>query len=183
MLTHAILAITLVILIAAAILKVWLSYPKKLTPSSKEIEWTSNAELNLSTVNMVKEPLNTLAVSHKVPLKRQVYTMGSSNRPIDFDDTSLLLASEFVSINQCDVVNIKKSNETQSCIQPAIPTCNVESPAVCSAPSVVHCAPVVEETKYYCAPSYDYSSYSSSSHDSSNSYDSSSSSSSNSSSD
>lgn len=167
MLTHTILAITLVILIAAAILKVWLSYPKKLTPSSKEIEWTSNAKLNLSTVNMVKEPLNTLAVSHKAPLKRQVYPMGSSNRPIDFHDTSLLLANELSSINQCDVVDIKKPNEAQSCIQPPIPTYNVESPAVCSVPSVAHCVSVVEETKRYCAPSYDYSSYSSSSSNSS----------------
>jgi hypothetical protein len=174
------IAITLVTLIAAVILKAWLSYPKKLAPSLKEAEWTSNTGLNLSTVNMVKQPLNTLAVSHKVPLKRQVYPMGSSNRPIDFDDTSLLLASELILINQCDVVNIKKPNETQSCIQPAIPTYNVEAPAVC-APTTVYCAPIVEETKYHSTPSYDYGSHNSCSGHSSSSSDSSSSSSSSSS--
>lgn len=151
MLTQTLIAITLVTLIAAVILKVWLSYPKKLAPSLKEAEWTSNTGLNLSTVNMVKQPLNPLAVSRPVPPKRQVYPMGSPTRsdPIDFNDTSLLLASELASMDKYNVVDIKKPDEAQLCVQPA-----------------------VEETKHHSTQSYDYgrhnscSGYSRSSHDS-----------------
>lgn len=178
-----------VIILAAIVLYIWIMPSRKAAPPkpSPVIVTKPDDQIILDTmvsnaITMTKAPLN---VGYPTPVVRApVYHSPANvervNRPIDFDDTSLLLASELASMDKYDVVDIKKPDEIQWCVQPAVPTYNVEAPAVC-APTTVYSAPVVEETKYHSTPSYDYGSHNSCSGHSSSSSDSSSSSSSSSS--
>ena len=178
-----------VIILAAIVLYIWIMPSRKAAPPkpSPVIVTKPDDQIILDTmvsnaITMTKAPLN---VGYPTPVVRApVYHSPANvervNRPIDFDDTSLLLASELASMDKYDVVDIKKPDEIQWCVQPAVPTYNVEAPAVC-APTTVYCAPIVEETKYHSTPSYDYGSHNSCSGHSSSSSDSSSSSSSSSS--
>ena len=179
-----------VIILAAIVLCIWIMPSRKAAlPKPSPVIVTKNDDqiiidtMVANAITMTKPPLN---VGYPAPVVRApVYHSPAHvervNRPIDFDDTSLLLASELASMDQYDVVDIKKPDETQWCVQPAVPTYNVEAPAVCAPTEVVYCSPVVEETKYHSTPSYDYSSHNSCSGHSSSSSDSSSSSSSSSS--
>jgi hypothetical protein len=179
-----------VIILAAIVLCIWVVPSRKVAPPkpSPVIVTKNDDQIILDTmvsnaITMTKPPLN---VGYPTPVVRApVYHSPARvervNRPIDFDDTSLLLASELASMDKYDVVDIKKPDETQWCVQPAVPTYNVEAPAVCAPTEVVYCAPVVEETKHHSTPSYDYGSHNSCSGHSSSSSDSSSSSSSSSS--
>ncbi len=179
-----------VIILTAVILGIWLIPSRKAAPPKPSPVIVTKPDdqimldgLTVNTIHMVKEPLN---VGYPAPVVRApVYHSPAHvervNRPIDFDDTSLLLASELASMDKYDVLDIKKPDEIQWCVQPAVPTYNVEAPAVCAPPAVVYCAPAIEETKYHSTPSYDYGSHNSCSGHSSSSSDSSSSSSSSSS--
>ena len=170
-----------VIILAAVVLCIWIMPSRKVAPPkpspvivTKPDDQIVPDSLTVNTIHMVKEPLN---VGYPAPVVRApVYHSPAHvervNRPIDFDDTSLLLASELASMDKYDVVDIKKPDETQWCVQPAVPTYNVEAPAVCAPTEVVYCAPVVEETKHHSTPSYDYGSHNSCSVHSSSSHDS-----------
>lgn len=174
-----------VIILAAIVLCIWVMPSRKAVPPkpSPVIVTKPDDQIILDTmvsnaITMTKAPLN---VGYPAPVVRApVYHSPAHvervNRPIDFDDTSLLLASELASMDKYDVVDIKKPDEIQWCVQPAVPTYNVEAPA-----EIVYCAPVVEETKYHSIPNHDYGSHNSCSGHSSSSSDSSSSSSSSSS--
>lgn len=166
------------IILTAVILCIWFISSRKVAPPkpSPVIVTKSDDQIILDTmvsnaITMTKPPLN---VGYPTPVVRaSVYHSPLQNsRPTMFDDTSLLLANELSSINQYDVVDIKKPNETQWCVQPAVPTYNVETPAVCTPPEVVYCAHVVEEAKHHSTPSYDYGSHNSCSGHSSSSHDS-----------
>lgn len=169
-----------VIILAAIILCIWINVPSRkaaLPKPSPVIVTKPDDQIILDTmvsnaITMTKPPLN---VGYPTPVVRApVYHSPAHvervNRPIDFDDTSLLLASELASMDQYDVVDIKKPDEIQWCVQPAVPTYNVEAPAVCAPTEVVYCAPVVEETKHHSTPSYDYGSHNSCSGHSSSSH-------------
>ena len=173
-----------VIILAAIVLYIWIMPSRKAAPPkpSPVIVTKPDDQIILDTmvsnaITMTKAPLN---VGYPTPVVRApVYHSPAHvervNRPIDFDDTSLLLASELASMDKYDVVDIKKPDEIQWCVQPAVPTYNVEAFAVCAPAEAVYCPPVVEETKYHSTPSYDYSSHNSCSGHSSSSSSSSSS--------
>lgn len=165
-----------VIILAAIVLCIWIMPSRKaaLPKPSPVIVTKNDDQIILDTmvanaITMTKPPLN---VGYPAPIVRApVYHSPLQNtKPPLFDDTSLLLASELASMDQYDVVDIKKPDETQWCVQPAVPTYNVEAPAVCAPAEVVYCPPVVEETKYHSTPSYDYSSHNSCSGHSSSSH-------------